>query len=853
VSKEIKKNQMKWRKVSELGAGMKIAVPKARALAVHGGVSASDDSLEIDDNSGDIAWDEIVDIRRVGSERVYDIEVEGTHNFVAGHLIDQESGEKLSEREEKNFLQDIKNNLRAKSKVFFGGIFAHNTSVVPFGINSNRTGTDNVLEIKSDNPAEDNMIFRIQADGEVFADGAYSGPGADYAEYFYTDDTDLVPGEAVCVDVTKTNAIKRCDRSGDNNIMGVVSSNPSIIGNSAVGREKDSHYKVIALLGQISAKVSTENGPIQIGDSLTGSSVAGYLRKANAGESTVGIAMQKSSGSAKELQILISRRNQSLTVEKVEEAVMQNIATMNIQDQVDQMIASAQTKLAELASFTTQVALDLDNLELKTAEETATLESQVNENIAIVGNRFEGIENIIANLGNGETGSLVENALAQLKMQTNSFENRLSLVEGSLGGFASNDEFQKLTMTTENLSVITESLSSQLKIQMEKVNFLAKKVASIDGISTSEPVEEVWYEFVAGEDEEISTDLAEMEIGDGVASGIYNGESDDREFVIQKTKGADLSGYEANEGELVFDFFVENAALIEDFKTEFGNESKDARIEWSLVAHPLFTDGWNEVRLPLSGKVSVEDIDWSDTDFFRIYLRLSSESGVEFKNIRFEAKELRNVAQLESENDILDAKLNLLLDTDQKEAITIIANTVNNLQSQVNIESNNTKLKLSGVETAINDLTAFDNLVVDQLSLHEQRISALESAVGITNMVNSDKFAVDAKGNVVFEGTVTAKEIKTKTVVAGEYTVTNENEIGNSKNTGSTVIQKGETEIFVENSKIKSNSRIIVTPIGDNPIDWIISDKRAEEGFVIKLKETAEFDVTFDYWIVQTE
>ncbi|MBT7431782.1 hypothetical protein HN784_03000, partial [bacterium] len=58
---------------------------------------------------------------------------------------------------------------------------------------------------------------------------------------------------------------------------------------------------------------------------------------------------------------------------------------------------------------------------------------------------------------------------------------------------------------------------------------------------------------------------------------------------------------------------------------------------------------------------------------------------------------------------------------------------------------------------------------------------------------------------------------------------------------------------FVENPKIRNTSRIIVTPIGNSPIDWIVSDKRAGEGFVIRLEKEAEFDVAFDYWIVQTE
>lgn len=224
---------------------------------------------------------------------------------------------------------------------------------VSLEINSNEaTAGSNIFMLRSDVTTGDSAKFRVQADGLVFA-GTYSGLGADYAEYFYTDNTDLASGEAVCVDITKANAVKRCERTGDNNIMGIVSTNPSIVGNNSEKRENDPHYKVIGMLGQVPAKVSNENGEIQIGDSLTSANTPGYLRKANAGESTVGVAMQNSNETKTTIQVLISRRNQSLTVEKVEETVTQNIAKMNIEDQITKMLTTAQSKIdnAESQNF----------------------------------------------------------------------------------------------------------------------------------------------------------------------------------------------------------------------------------------------------------------------------------------------------------------------------------------------------------------------------------------------------------------------------------------------------------------------------------------------------------------------
>lgn len=58
-------NKAVWKRVSELTAGVKIAIEK----------------------DGKLQWDEIVEIKSVGRERVYDIEVAGTHNFVANGII----------------------------------------------------------------------------------------------------------------------------------------------------------------------------------------------------------------------------------------------------------------------------------------------------------------------------------------------------------------------------------------------------------------------------------------------------------------------------------------------------------------------------------------------------------------------------------------------------------------------------------------------------------------------------------------------------------------------------------------------------------------------------------------------
>ena len=213
----------------------------------------------------------------------------------------------------------------------------------------------------------------------VNSTNAWTNGSADYAEYFYTKDTDLKPGEAVCVDTENENAVKRCQRSGDSDIIGIISTSPSVLGNAPEGRENDKNYAITAMLGQVPGKVSSENGAIQIGDNLTAAATAGYLRKANAGESTVGVAIQSFAGEKGTIQVLISRRNQSLTVEKVEEAVTLNIASMNIEDQVNQLVAAAESNFNQIVENQVTIVSDLGSQLALQAKLIETLQTQMAE------------------------------------------------------------------------------------------------------------------------------------------------------------------------------------------------------------------------------------------------------------------------------------------------------------------------------------------------------------------------------------------------------------------------------------------------------------------------------------------
>ncbi|MBI2050646.1 MAG: hypothetical protein HYT31_02475, partial [Parcubacteria group bacterium] len=219
----------------------------------------------------------------------------------------------------------------------FGVGIGTTTPYAKLSLVENTTSLKDVFAIST---STSGLIFKVDSYGATYADAAYSGAGADYAEYFLTADVDLQAGEVVCVDVTKDNAVKRCARAADGNVMGIVSTKPAIVGNAGKNQDK-SRSVIVGMLGQVPAKVSAENGPIRPGDSLTSAALPGYAMAASAGDSTVGVALEGLAQGTGTIKALISRRNKSLTVAEVESAVVERIAAMEIEDEVALLVSDA--------------------------------------------------------------------------------------------------------------------------------------------------------------------------------------------------------------------------------------------------------------------------------------------------------------------------------------------------------------------------------------------------------------------------------------------------------------------------------------------------------------------------------
>lgn len=170
--------------------------------------------------------------------------------------------------------------------------------------------TDDAIMMRSNVPGAPDTEFRVTTQGDAYVDGAFTGGGADFAEFFATRDSALADQYLACQDGSLSNAVKRCE-AGNAQIVGVISTNPAFIGNNIGDGTEDLRgnplYRLVGLVGQIDTKVTTSDGAIAVGDPISTSSIsAGMGAKAHGPVRIVGFALEPLSSGTGVIRILVN-------------------------------------------------------------------------------------------------------------------------------------------------------------------------------------------------------------------------------------------------------------------------------------------------------------------------------------------------------------------------------------------------------------------------------------------------------------------------------------------------------------------------------------------------------------------
>jgi hypothetical protein len=137
----------------------------------------------------------------------------------------------------------------------------------------------------------------------INAAGTINATGADYGEYFYQAvPGQLQPGDVACL--TAAGDAEQCGSNSDS-LIGVVATNPGVVGNDIYDPAHPDNTAIISMLGQVPVHVSDTNGPIHVGDMLTYDPKTGLAVKATSASMAIGEALEDFSGGTGTIQIYI--------------------------------------------------------------------------------------------------------------------------------------------------------------------------------------------------------------------------------------------------------------------------------------------------------------------------------------------------------------------------------------------------------------------------------------------------------------------------------------------------------------------------------------------------------------------
>jgi hypothetical protein len=183
----------------------------------------------------------------------------------------------------------------------FGGFFKHSDGGLALVADSAAADNDDIVRVRNNY----NVKFKVQGDGDVYCDGAFTGGGADFAEMLPAQDG-LEPGDVLVIgpDAQLTRSTDPYQAS----VAGVYSTQPGFVGGA--GDDADLTGKVsLAIIGVVPAKASAENGDIRPGDLLVTSSTPGHAMRAgpNPPQGTVlGKALGELEGGTGVIDILVT-------------------------------------------------------------------------------------------------------------------------------------------------------------------------------------------------------------------------------------------------------------------------------------------------------------------------------------------------------------------------------------------------------------------------------------------------------------------------------------------------------------------------------------------------------------------
>jgi hypothetical protein len=147
------------------------------------------------------------------------------------------------------------------------------------GLFINRPGGD-ILQGRISQP--DITVFRVDGHGTMFANGGFRPFGADFAESVAVKGSteNYSPGDLLVIDASGERRLSLAQTPYSTLVAGIYSTQPGVVASThRVDEALPNNEVPLAVVGIVPCKVTTENGPITVGDLLVTSSTPGHAMK----------------------------------------------------------------------------------------------------------------------------------------------------------------------------------------------------------------------------------------------------------------------------------------------------------------------------------------------------------------------------------------------------------------------------------------------------------------------------------------------------------------------------------------------------------------------------------------------
>lgn len=722
---------------------------------------------------------------------------------------------------------------------------------------TNDVGTANeyFMLLRTDEDGTPDNEYRLETNGQAYADGAWNGGGADVAEMYKVlgnaEEGDLVAITTAPVAEPGKTLSKSSGVSYDSMVVGVISTDPGLVagwGDTEGGEVVDT--QPVALVGRVPVKVSLENGPIAVGDPLTSASQPGVAMKATKAGRIIGYALEAYDGNHKlsagtlkveQERLAGSSERQPLPEPQAGTGKVMVFVNTSYFDPSIRITSSGDVTIA--GNDSAPVA-------------TATYNASYNGNLLEKVDAFAQLA--VANLKAGVIRT--RQLLAEVRIQTPEVQTDLITPVGDAVNVKlsdNNDRFQVTNQNNQPVASIDNQGNTQLAGDLtvngtSRLGSLLSDNASISGTAT-----------ISGQLDATSARIAALE---GKVAEFEQIKADTAELVTATISGTlyadNIDGFDDKVATA-----IQKPSLLAQLLGEPDNASTAASV--ASLFSVIDQAGYSATGSAIMNK-SLSDLNLASTD-------VSIGADAAFINRYFEVNGsayfgdsvgIANQLLIGEGTQLSDGILSYLDSANPAETVFEIQphgqGTLSMMAGLLSLKSNG-QVIVTGDLTVAGNVTVEDSLLTDLIQptdftnplqvkiagVATESGEVRESRFEIVDELGTPVATISADGRANFAGGIG---------VGAQDLSGNENQAETTKTSGKAVVKQGQTEMVIKSEQITSETVVQVTPLGstNNQVLYVKSitpenpTTSEKEGQFVVGFDTAlpDRDVQFTWWLL---